>query len=215
MELAAFAVVMGTSISLLTAPWAWSGTIEGRVSRGGSVDLSNFVVSVEDIDGTLPPPKNTAAQMNQKELRFVPHVLAIQAGTAVDFPNNDPVSHNVFSISEAKRFNLGLYGRGMKRTIRFDRPGVVDLLCNVHMEMSGYIVVLKNVYFAQTGSNGAYRIAGVPAGRHRVRCWHEQLPAQEEAIDVPSEGVVSVNFDMNSSPHENKIFRHNGGVPRR
>jgi plastocyanin len=214
-QLAALAVVMGTSMSLFTAPWAWSGTIEGRVSRGSSADLSNFVVSVEDIADPLQSPKNTAAEMNQQGLRFMPHVLAIQAGTTVDFPNSDPVSHNVFSISETKRFNLGLYGRGMKRTIRFDRPGVVDLLCNVHMEMSGYIVVLKNPYFAQTGTNGTYRIAGVPAGRHRMRCWHEQLPAQEEVIDVPSEGVVSVNFDMNSSPHENKNIRHHGEVSGR
>lgn len=206
MELTTVEVLIWISISLLIAQAAWGGAIEGRVSGGGSTDQSNFVVSVEDIQDPLLASKEPAAikEMDQKRLRFVPHVLAILAGTTVDFPNDDPVSHNVFSISDTKRFNLGLYGRGMKRSIRFDQPGVVELLCNVHMEMSGYIVVLRNPYFALTGRDGAYRIASVPAGRRRVRCWHEKLQAQEKEINVPSEGVVSLNFDMSSSPRERK-----------
>lgn len=211
-ELAALEHVIG--ISLLMAPLLWSGTIEGRVSRGGSADLSNFVVAVDDIEGPLQVSKQTV-EMNQEKLRFVPHVLPIVAGTTVDFPNNDPVSHNVFSISGTKRFNLGLYGRGMKRSIRFDQPGIVELLCNVHMEMSGYIVVLKNPYFAQTGADGTFRIPGVPAGRHRLHCWHEQLPAQEKQIDLPSSGDVSMDFDMSSSPPENKNSRHGGKISGR
>lgn len=211
-------VVMWASFSLLSVQRAWSGVIDGRISGGGSkTDLSNFVVSVEDIDGPFPSLKQTSVpqEMDQKELRFVPHVLPIMAGTTVDFPNSDPVSHNVFSISETKRFNLGLYGRGMKRSIRFDQPGIVELLCNVHMEMSGFIVVLKNPYFAKTAADGSFHIPGVPAGRHRLRCWNEESPAREVEITVPSEGVVSVNFDMNSGPHENKNVRHDQGVPRK
>jgi plastocyanin len=197
---------------------AWGGTIEGRVSRGNtSEDLSNAVVSVEDLEGPFPSPEELARtkEMNQKGLRFVPHVLAILVGETVEFPNSDPVSHNVFSISEAKRFNLGLYGGDVKRSIRFDRPGVVELLCNVHMEMSAYIVVLKNPFFTLANGDGSFRIAGVPAGRHRVRCWLEHRPAQEVEINVPSEGVASVNFDMNSSPNENKNVHHAPGVTRR
>jgi plastocyanin len=211
-------VVVWTSFSLLSVQRAWSGIIDGRISGGGlKTDLSNFVVSVEDIDGPFPSPNQTSVpqEMDQKELRFVPHVLPIMAGTTVDFPNNDPVSHNVFSISETKRFNLGLYGRGMKRSIRFDQPGIVELLCNVHMEMSGFIVVLKNPYFAKSGADGSFRISGVPGGRHRLRCWNEESPAREVEITVPSEGVVNVNFEMNSSPLDNKTVRHDQGVPRR
>lgn len=211
-------VVMWASVSLLSVQRAWSGTINGRISSGDStMDLSNFVVSVEDIEGPFPVPTETGItqKMDQKGLRFVPHVLPIVAGTTVDFPNGDPVSHNVFSISETKRFNLGLYGRGTKRSIRFDQPGIVELLCNVHMEMSGYIVVLKNPYFAKTAADGSFRISGVPGGRHRLRFWDEALPAQEEEITVPQDGVVSVNFDMNSGPHENKNARHDQGVPQK
>ena len=183
--------------ALLAEGAAAAGTIEGRVYRNGPIsDLSSFVITVEDIEGVFPPQKATA--MDQKGLRFVPHVLVIQAGTTVEFPNSDPVSHNVFSISEAKRFNLGLYGRGAMRRIRFDRPGVVGLLCNVHLEMAAYIVVVKNPYFAQTGFDGAYRIDSLPAGRHQVRCWHERFPAQERAVPVPETGSVRVDFSMSN-----------------
>ncbi len=181
--------------ALLGQP-ALAGTIEGRVlPTGTAAKLSDFVISVEDIQGVFPAPKE-AAVMDQNELRFVPHVLAVQVGATVEFPNSDPVSHNVFSISPAKRFNLGLYPRGGKRHIKFDQPGVVELLCNVHLEMSAYIVVLKNPYFARTGPEGTYRIAGVPAGRYRLRCWHKNFPAQERAVQVPETDSIRVDFSM-------------------
>lgn len=184
------------SIGLLACQPALAGTIEGHVrGTGPTPDLSNFVISVEDIEGPFPPPEQPVL-MEQKELRFVPHVLAVQVGTTVEFPNRDPLSHNVFSISEAKRFNLGLYARGISRRVRFDKPGVVDLLCNVHLEMSSYIVVVKNPYFAKTGPDGTYRIEGVPAGRHRLRYWHERRAAQERTVQVPETGSVTVDFSI-------------------
>jgi plastocyanin len=182
--------------TLLAAGAAFAGTIEGRISRNGPLsDLSNFVLSVEDIEGAFPAPQK-AAVMDQKGLRFVPHVLVIQVGSMVAFPNSDPVSHNIFSISDAKRFNLGLYGRGAMRQIKFDRAGVVGLLCNVHLEMAAYIVVVKNPYFAQTGADGTFRINGVPAGKHSVRCWHERFPVREQIVQVPETGFVRVDLSM-------------------
>lgn len=173
--------------------------IRGQVDLAGAgssrLDLSNFVISVEDIEGSFPPSTEHAV-LDQKNLEFVPHVLVIQAGTTVEFPNSDPVLHNVFSISKPKRFNLGLYRRNTRRQITFESPGVVELLCNVHLEMSAYIVVCKNPYFALTRPDGSYVIAGVPAGRHRVRCWHEDYKSTEQQIDVPRKGEVTVNFSM-------------------
>lgn len=184
------------TVGLLVGHPALAGTIEGRVHlRGSATDLSNFVISVEDIEGSFPATKEPAV-MDQKELRFAPHVLAIQVGTTVEFPNTDPVSHSVFSISETKRFNLGLYSRGALRRIKFDKPGVVELLCNVHLEMGAYIVVVKNPYFVRSGSDGSYRIAGVPAGQHRLRCWHEHFPSEERIVQVPEAGSVTVDFFM-------------------
>jgi plastocyanin len=171
-----------------------AGTIEGRIRSGQpTAALSNFVITVEDIEGSFPAPPQPAI-MEQKELRFVPHVLVVQVGTTVEFPNSDPLLHNVFSISEAKRFNLGLYERGTLRRLKFDKPGVVELLCNVHLEMSGFLVVAKNPYFAQTGPDGIYRITGVPAGRHLLRCWHERLPAQERTVETSETSPVTVDF---------------------
>ena len=192
-------VVRWLMVSELLLGAAFAGTLEGRVRvRRTTADLDSFVVSVDDIDGPFSVPTRPV-MMDQKSLRFVPHVLPILVGTSVQFPNSDPLAHNVFSISEAKRFNLGLYGPGTVRQVRFDRPGVVQLLCNVHLEMSGYIVVLKNPYFARTAADGTYRIAGVPAGKHRVRCWHERFPEQAKVVDVPTNGAAALDFDMEAA----------------
>ncbi len=175
---------------LLCGQRVLAGMIAGHV-RGA--DPSNTVIWLDDIDGSFPPPQQPAV-MEQKGLRFVPHVLAIQTGSTVEFPNYDPLAHNVFSISEAKRFNLGLYGNGTTRRLTFDKPGVVELLCNVHSEMSAYIVVVKNPFFASPGNDGVYRISDVPAGRHRLRYWRENAETEERTVDVPATGSATVDF---------------------
>ena len=186
--------IVVSATRLLAGEGGPAGTITGRVRwTGSAADLSSFVIWVDDIEGRFVAPRQLAV-MNQKGLRFIPHVLAVQVGTTVVFPNADVVWHNVFSISEAKRFNLGMFGRGTIRQMTFDKPGVVELLCNVHLEMDAFIVVVKNPYFAQTSSNGGYQIAGVPAGRHRLRCWRERLPLQEQDVVVPENGSVTVDF---------------------
>lgn len=196
MRSAANVIVFLVAAGLLGAQPVPAGTIEGRVRGSGAMtDLSNFVILVDDLEGPTPVPEPPAV-LNQKGLRFVPHVLVVPVGAWVEFPNSDPVSHNVFSISDAKRFNLGMYRRGIRRRIRFDQPGVVELLCNVHVEMSAYIVVVKNPFFARPGPDGSYRIDGVPPGQHRLRCWHERLPVQEREVQVPETGSVTVDFLM-------------------
>lgn len=196
MRSAANVIVFLVAAGLLEAQPVPAGTIEGRVRGSGAMtDLSNFVIFVDDLEGPIPVPEPPAV-LNQKELRFVPHVLVVPVGTWVEFPNSDPVSHNVFSISDAKRFNLGMYSRGTVRRLKFDRPGVVELLCNVHMEMAAYILVVKNPFFARSEPDGTYRIEGVPTGRHRLRCWHQALGTQERDVEVPATGSVTVNFLM-------------------
>lgn len=170
-----------------------AGTIEGSIRPASVAARTVFVISVEDIDATSPPSGKVAI-MDQRGLRFEPHVLAIQAGTTVEFPNSDPISHNIFSISPAKRFNVGLYPHGSTRRMTFDQPGVVELLCDIHLEMSAYIVVLRNQYFSQTGPDGSYRISGVPSGRHLVRLWNEKLGAQERIVQVLRGGSATLDF---------------------
>lgn len=185
-------------VALLITPALLAGTIEGRVKAHKSVkDLSNFVVWVETVEGDFSPA-TVSAVMDQKDLKFIPHVLVIQAGTTVEFPNSDPVSHNVFSISDVKRFNLGLYQRGAVRQVKFEEPGVVELLCNVHLEMSAYIVVVKSPHFAKTKTDGTFRIENAPPGKHRLRLWHERLSAKETEVIVPAEGAVKVILETGS-----------------
>ncbi len=172
---------------------ARAGVVVGTVSAARGADLSEFVVSIEDLPAA-PAAVSRLAVMDQKGLRFIPHLLPIVVGTTVEFRNSDPLSHNVFSISEPKRFNLGLYEAGTARRITFDRTGVVQVLCNVHLEMSAIVLVLPNGYFARAATDGTYRIAGVPAGRHRVRCWHEKLGAIEREVVVSDSGEATENF---------------------
>lgn len=179
---------------LLAVAPVLAGNIEGVVNGHASADHP-FVISIDDIERPFPPPARPAV-IDQKSLRFAPHVLAILAGTTVEFPNDDPLLHNVFSISNAKRFNLGLYGKGAARSVRFDQPGIVQLLCNVHQEMSAYIVVLKNPYYTVAGAGQKFHIAKVPPGRHRVRCWQEELGEKELVLVVPEQGSVSADFSM-------------------
>ena len=171
-------------IVILAAGSATAGTLEGRLqTHDAKLDLAGFVVYVDDVAGPFPAPEHVVV-MDQKSLRFVPHVLPIQVGTTVEFGNSDPLAHNVFSISSPKRFNLGLYGRGTSRRVKFDQPGVVQLLCNVHQEMSAFIVVVKSPYFALTAADGSFRIDNVPAGRHRLRIWHEAMDERNYDVEV-------------------------------
>ncbi len=170
-----------------------AGVIEGHVR---AADPAETVIWVDDIEGSLPTPRQHVV-MEQKGLRFVPHVLAIRTGTTVEFPNLDPLAHNVFSISDAKRFNLGLYANGVTRQLTFDKPGVVELLCNVHSEMSAYIVVVKNPFFTSPSNDGSYRVTGIPAGRHRLLFWREAAAVQEKSVDVPVTGTITVDFRSN------------------
>jgi plastocyanin len=183
-------------VLILAVGSATAETLEGRVqTQNAKLDLAGLVVYVDDVEGPFPGPERVVV-MDQKSLRFVPHVLPIQVGTTVEFANNDPLAHNVFSISSPKRFNLGLYGRGTSRRVKFDEPGVVQLLCNVHQEMSAFIVVVKSAFFARTTAEGTFRIDGVPAGRHLVRVWHEQMGERSYPITVAASGVTRKTLNL-------------------
>jgi len=165
---------------------AFAGTIEGKVSPGKSV------VYVDAIAGKSFPAPSQSVLMDQKGLRFSPSVLVVQKGTTVDFQNDDSVQHNVFwpSISGNKKdgHNMGTWPKGEKRSFKFDTPGVVPLLCNVHPEMSGYIVVSPTPYFAESDASGNYKIDNVPDGKYNVVAWHEGMKTQTKSVDVAGSG---------------------------
>ena len=136
------------------------------------------------------------ARINQQNQTFVPHVLAIVAGTTVDFPNSDRTYHNVFSLSKTRSFDLGRYAAGRSKSVRFDQPGVVRVFCDIHSHMSAFILVFSHRYFAVTDDEGRYRIDNIPPGSYNVVAWHESLPSEMRKVSVPDGGETDLNFTL-------------------
>ena len=167
---------------------ASAGTISGKVS--GVKDES--VVYVEAIAGKTFPAPTAKPVVDQKGLMFQPHLVVVEQGTTVEFLNSDKVAHNVFWISVGGNkklgHNLGTWPQGEKRSFKFDNPGAVPLLCNVHPEMGGYIVVSPTPYFAVTDKSGNYKIENVPDGSYTVTAWHEGAKNSSKPVTVAGEG---------------------------
>ncbi len=137
------------------------------------------------------------AKLDQRNEAFVPHVLAIVAGTTVDFPNNDTTYHNVFSLSPTRSFDLGRYAVGRSKSVKFDRPGIVRVFCDIHSHMSAFILVFAHRYFSLAEPDGAYRLENVPPGTYTVVAWHESAALESRRIVVPDAGgEVEVNFSL-------------------
>jgi plastocyanin len=137
-------------------------------------------------------------QMAQKNQNFVPRVLAVAAGETVDFPNFDPIFHNAFSVSPSKRFDLGKYPRGQSRKVRFPKPGVVQVFCDIHANMAAFIRVLPTRAFADPDGFGEFAIAGVPPGTYTMKVWHPDLPVLDRRITVPASGNLQVVIDYSA-----------------
>ena len=172
----------------------FAATISGKVSGVNGVS----VVYVDTIAGKTFPVPSAHPVMDQKGLMFQPHILVVQAGTTVDFVNSDKVAHNAFWPSfqqGAKKLpgkNLGTWPTGEKRSFKFDQPGVAPMLCNVHPEMSGYIVVAPTPYFALTDKSGDYKIENVPDGQYNVVGWHEGAKSQSKPVAVSGDAKVDL-----------------------
>lgn len=152
-------------------------------------------VYIDTIEGGQFDAPATNPVMDQVNLRFTPHVLAVLEGSTIDFPNSDQVRHNVYTTkSAACQFNLGTYAEGMSKSVTCDNLGVITLLCNVHAEMSGYIVVAPTPYFATTDSAGEFLIEGVPAGTYSLTFWHQRLASQTVEVTVQANAEVQVEF---------------------
>jgi plastocyanin len=135
-------------------------------------------------------PSPGRARLDQKNETFVPYVLAVTVGSTVDFPNSDRIYHNVFSLSKAKRFDLGRYPSGQSRSVRFDRPGVVRVFCEIHSHMSAFILVFAHRYFAVTDGDGRYRIEGVPPGSYVLAVWNDGDVRARREVRVSGAGDV-------------------------
>jgi plastocyanin len=173
---------------------ATAGTLTGKVSGVNG----ESVVYVDTIQGKTFPAPSDKPVMDQKGLMFQPHLMVVQQGTTVDFLNSDKVAHNVFwtSVSGNKKLghNLGTWPQGEKRAFKFDNPGSIALLCNVHPEMSGYIIVVPTPYYATSDKSGNYKIENVPDGSYTVTAWHEGGKPQSKQVAVS--GDTKADFTL-------------------
>jgi plastocyanin len=196
-----------------------SGRVELRDSQDAAVrkhmDFSGVVVWLEPVNGSaIPAPPGAAAKMVQKDKTFTPHVLPIRVGTSVDFPNFDPIFHNAFSNYNGKIFDVGLYPPGTSQRVRFTRPGVVRVFCNIHANMSAVIVVLNTPYFEATEKSGNFQFHDVPPGEYSLHFFHERatqatLDSLTRRVTVPEGSVTLPAIGISESgyiviPHHNK-----------
>jgi len=187
-----------------------AGNIKGAVKVKGLRTPENILVYLSKAPPAAEDLSKVKFVMDQRNLEFVPQVLPILVGATVDFPNNDKVDHNVFSMSRTKKFNLGSYTAGESKSVVFDKPGIVELRCDVHAEMAAYILVMKNPYFAVTDKQGQFEIpdsshleqtglTGVKdlaPGKYFIKSWHQKLKSQKQAVVVPENGDVTIQLDL-------------------
>jgi len=155
--------------------------ISGRVQLPDGKPAKEAIIY---LDGGAVSAPLASAMVDQRNKAFIPHVLVITQGTRVRFPNDDTVFHNVFAYYQAKKFDLGMYPRGASKTVTFDKPGLVALLCNVHSSMSAFIMVVDTPYYAVTDTDGRFHIANVAAGSYTLHGWHESGGQAMETVSV-------------------------------
>jgi plastocyanin len=209
---------------LLTVPTN-AGTIKGRISaevkqegsseaKGGSygsrkfkfleqVDYSrfkDFVVSICEIEVPLETKNAPRVTVAQQDGTFIPHVIPVASGTEIEWQNRDEIFHNVFSISEAKPFDLGYYkSTDNSKAVVFVKPGRVDVFCSIHSQMNCIVLVMPNPWFATSDRRGNYEIKNIPPGAYQLKAWHERLPPKYLEITVPKEGTIELDIVMGLS----------------
>ena len=197
-----------------------TGRIEGIATISSRLTTPRLRVRVYDEPGTPPPdtttesrfsnvvmylsaatpprgrpqPGSPAPEMHQHGERFAPRVLPVVVGTTVEFPNDDPIYHNVFSLSRARSFDLGRYPRGSSKSVTFNTPGVIQVFCHIHADMSGTILVLDNPFYVVPDANGHYALDGVPAGDYQLIVWHERIRPLSIPVHVQAGRTTTQNM---------------------
>jgi len=189
----------GTMQSSTLDPYAGTlnsaGASAGHDAHMRGTTPRDVVVYLEGPNTHISPQPNAGKpQLKQINQSFEPHVLGVPVGATVDFPNGDLVYHNVFSYSKTKKFDLGYYGKGKSKQVTFDKPGVVQVFCDIHSTMSAYVLVVDSPFVTQPDENGSYSFADLPNGTYTLRIWHPDLGDRAVKVTVV-DGVT--NFDVN------------------
>ena len=177
-------------LGLPSAP-ALGAELAGTVQLAGR-PAQNAVVWLEASGAPAAPAKKVV--LDQRNLQFSPHVLAVRVGTTVDFPNNDKVFHNVFSFRDGKKFDLGMYPKGTSRPIVFDKPGLARLFCNIHPNMAAYVMAIDSPYFAVSNEDGTFTISGVPPGTYTYHAWRPGGQPLTGSIAVDGKNPLEIRW---------------------
>lgn len=189
-----------------------AATVSGKISfvtkRGQNPVASETLVWLEPAGGKNVKRPPQTYQMMTRGKALIPHVLAIPVGSTVQFPNDDPISHNLFSLSSQNAFDLGLYRRGAGKAQKFDTPGVVNVYCNVHPNMSAVIHVMATPYYTFADAAGNYAVGDVPPGKYRLVAWNEQGGQTNSAIEVSAAGTVSGTLAVTLDSRNYRFTNH-------
>jgi plastocyanin len=183
---------------LVLCPLVLAGFAPGPIDLRGTVRAGGRLIGEAvvwlDADRDVAPVHHPKAVLDQRNINFSPHVMAVQVGTKVEFPNHDRVFHNVFSDHEGKKFNLGLYPVGMVKEVPFDQPGLSRIFCNIHSQMSAYVMVVDTPYFAVTGEDGQFDIREVMPGAYRYHAWRPGADVMNGDIQVAPGAALEIRW---------------------
>jgi plastocyanin len=181
-------------------------------------NLAGVVIFLDGPTANAPAPllvkkESLVPQMSHKDKQFSPRVLPIKRGEKIDFHNDDNIFHNVFSLSKANPFDLGIYPTGSSKVVSFDRTGLVKIYCNIHPKMISNILVLNNEYFTTSDNDGSFIIKNIPIGKHTIRIWHEIENITKEFEFNVVDGVnnlpdIVINLTKKLIPHKNKFGKY-------
>jgi plastocyanin len=208
----AVAWLVAVALAAAAPPSGVSGrvTMLDKENQPGD-DVGQAVIWLSGAAARSRPPVQTDIGTSDKA--FSPHVLVVPVGSTISFSNYDPFNHNVFSLSEENPFDLGLYGRGEARSVRFERPGLVRVYCNVHAQMSALVLVRDAPWYTQPSSDGSFNLGSVPAGDYTLHAWHERALEVTRPLTVPAEGVERLTIELDARGHEFKPHLNKHGQP--
>lgn len=199
---ARWGVIGITAMFAAQHPLLSQGTVAGRVAMQEKPGETT-----KDFDGTVvyllskgAPARfaETKAQMAMNGRQFAPRVRVVTTGSTVEYANQDPFSHNIFSTAPGAAFDLGTYGSGVAKSTQFKKAGAYPVYCNIHAQMTAFVVVVSTSHYTQAGADARWKISGVPAGKWELHVWHERAPEVTQEIDVPAAGLANIDVTLDA-----------------